>query len=360
MNIEQRVRGGLPQVGYVPFNQIHAHSTGNRNSTAQNEADYMSTKDINTGYYTHLVGNGRVIHLGAVNRGAYDVGGGWNNETYAAVELIESHRTQTEFNTDYKLYIELLRLLATEANIPKTLDSSAVAGIKTHEYCTYHQPYNQSDHVDPYGYLAIWGISRAQFKKDVENGLGTSSKGTTTVVVSKSTATIQTYNQKQSVDVATLNVRAAQNTSSAIVGTLRKGQVFNATRICKDGENVNGYTTWFEVNGKGWVSGALVSLVKEAPKATVTKPVSVPNEGKFIAESATFYPNCTINVRSAPSTSSAIVATYKAGDSVKYNAYCVQGGYVWIRYVGGSGQQRYMAIRESVNGKAQILWGSIK
>ncbi|MDS4972010.1 N-acetylmuramoyl-L-alanine amidase LytA, partial [Streptococcus pneumoniae] len=103
--------------------------------------------------------------------GSWDVGGGWNAETYAAVELIESHSTKEEFMTDYRLYIELLRNLADEAGLPKTLDTGSLAGIKTHEYCTNNQPNNHSDHVDPYPYLAKWGISREQFKQDIENGL---------------------------------------------------------------------------------------------------------------------------------------------------------------------------------------------
>ena len=32
-----------------------------------------------------------------------------------------------------------LRNLADEAGIPKTLDSDSLAGIKTHQYCTYNQ-----------------------------------------------------------------------------------------------------------------------------------------------------------------------------------------------------------------------------
>lgn len=71
---------------------------------------------------------------------------------------------------DYKLYVELLRQLAVEGGIPVTLDTDDLAGIKTHYYCTYHQPNNNSDHVDPYPYLESWGISKAQFKKDIEQG----------------------------------------------------------------------------------------------------------------------------------------------------------------------------------------------
>ena len=166
-----RYREGLPQIGYAPYRQIHAHSTGNRNSTAQNEADYHMRRPVESGFFSHVVGNGRVMQVGPVNNGSYDVGGGWNYESYAAVELIESHSTQEEFMEDYRLYIQLLRDLADEAGLPKTLDSDSLEGIKSHEYCTYNQPNNFSDHVDPYPYLAKWGISREQFKYDVEHGL---------------------------------------------------------------------------------------------------------------------------------------------------------------------------------------------
>ena len=166
-----RYREGLPQIGYAPYRQVHAHSTGNPNSTAQNEADYHLRRPVESGFFSHVVGNGRVMQVGPVNQGAYDVGGGWNYETYAAVELIESHSTKEEFMEDYRLYIQLLRDLADEAGLPKTLDSDALEGIKSHYYCTNNQPNNFSDHVDPYPYLAKWGISREQFKHDIENGL---------------------------------------------------------------------------------------------------------------------------------------------------------------------------------------------
>lgn len=166
-----RYREGLPQIGYAPYRQVHAHSTGNKNSTAQNEADYHMRRPVESGFFSHVVGNGRVMQVGPTNNGCYDVGGGWNYETYAAVELIESHSTQDEFMEDYRLYIELLRNLADEAGLPKTLDSDDLEGIKSHEYCTNNQPNNASDHVDPYPYLASWGISREQFKHDIENGL---------------------------------------------------------------------------------------------------------------------------------------------------------------------------------------------
>ena len=171
VNIEKhKIRWGTPQVGVEPYRQVHAHSTGNKRSTVDNEADYHLRRPIESGFFTHVVGNGRVLQTAQTNRGSYDVGGGWNAESYASVELIESHKTQEEFDVDYRLYVTLLRELAVEGGIPVTLDTDDLAGIKTHYYCTYHQPNNNSDHVDPYPYLESWGISKEQFKKDIEQG----------------------------------------------------------------------------------------------------------------------------------------------------------------------------------------------
>ncbi|MDM7320486.1 MAG: hypothetical protein P3W91_002000 [Fervidobacterium sp.] len=167
--VEIKLRTDTPQVGVVPYRQVHAHSTGNPTSTVQNEVD----NQINNrpqGFANDWVGNSRIVRTSPLNRGAYDVGGGWNAETFASVELIESHRTFEEFYADYQIYVNHLRNLADQGGIPKTLDSPALEGIKTHEYCTYNQPNNGSDHTDPYPYLAKWGISRAQFKNDVEQG----------------------------------------------------------------------------------------------------------------------------------------------------------------------------------------------
>lgn len=328
------MRYDTPQVGYAPYRQVHAHSTGNPGSTAQNEADYMQRKDLNSGFYTHVVGNGRIIQTAPTNRGAWDVGGGWNAETYAAVELIESHKTKEEFMVDYPIYVDLLRRLATEAGIPTTLDTGDLAGIKTHDYCTHHQPNNGSDHVDPYPYLAKWGISREQFKKDIESG-SVSAKPTQPAPAKPTANTggykVEPYNVRQVTDTV-LNVRAAQNTSSLIVRTLPAGYQFNATRICRNGENVNGYTTWAEVDGVGWVNMAYTTPVKAKPAS----PQRVPASGWYTVKYAT-------NVHNTPSDQAPIVAVYSPGQGFNYDSYIDTNGYRWLSYISRSGVRRYVA-----------------
>ena len=155
------------------FHQIHLHSTGNPNSTVQNERDYLS-RNYSSANYTHLVGitNGAVDirQVMNTNGGAWDVGGDWNWETYAAIEFVEgSIQSQSDFNKAYPAYIWLARELARQAGIPYTIDKSNNSGIKTHNYASATG--HGSDHVDPIAFLAKWGVSRNQLYKDIISGV---------------------------------------------------------------------------------------------------------------------------------------------------------------------------------------------
>ena len=155
------------------FHQIHLHSTGNPNSSVQNERDYLAGH-YNLANYTHLVGitNGevdirQVMHT---NGGAWDVGGDWNWETWGAIEIVEgSIKSRADFNKAYPAYIWLARYLAKQAGISYTIDNSNISGIKTHNYASATG--HGSDHVDPIQFLANWGISRNQLYKDIISGI---------------------------------------------------------------------------------------------------------------------------------------------------------------------------------------------
>lgn len=68
-----KIRWNTPQVGVTPYRQVHAHSTGNKRSTVDNEADYHLRRPIESGFFTHVVGNGRILQTAQTNRGSYDV-----------------------------------------------------------------------------------------------------------------------------------------------------------------------------------------------------------------------------------------------------------------------------------------------
>lgn len=62
-----------------------------------------------------------------------------------------------------------------------------------------------------------------------------------------------------------------------------------------------------------------------------------------------------LNVRSAPSIHSQIVAKYRKGQTVNLmSGTTIADGYVWAHYVGGSGKTRYVAMK-AVNGTTQYL-----
>ena len=155
--------------GYVsPFRQVHLHSTANPSADLDNEVAYLS-RNYSNGNYTHLVGeNGRVIQVAEVGQGAWDLGGSWNAETYAAIEFGEKVTSQADFDKSYRAYIELARDLAKQAGIPLTLDTPDISGIKTHNYASITG--HGSDHVDPIAFLAKWGVSYDKLKRDIENG----------------------------------------------------------------------------------------------------------------------------------------------------------------------------------------------
>lgn len=48
-----------------------------------------------------------------------------------------------------------------------------------------------------------------------------------------------------------------------------------------------------------------------------------------------------VNVRTAPSVSSSVVAMYSAGETVKYDKVYNKEGRTWISYIGASGNRRY-------------------
>lgn len=156
------------------FHQIHMHSTGNPTASVQNERDYLAGH-YNTANYTHLVGitNGAVDirQVMNTNGGAWDVGGDWNWETYAAIEFSEgSIKSQADFNKAYPAYIWLARYLAKQAGITYTIDNLNTIGIKSHNYASATG--HGSDHVDPIPFLAKWGVSRDKFNRDLVNGVG--------------------------------------------------------------------------------------------------------------------------------------------------------------------------------------------
>ena len=158
---------------------IIAHDTGNDNNkgagSAKNEASYM--KSHYSAAYTHFIVDDTAIYQ--VGEPGYVAWGALDANPYSPMQVELAHvNSQKRFNESYKRYIWLIRYYAKKYNIPLALDAGGTGtkGIKSHNWCTKH--YGGS-HVDPYGYLAKWGISKAQFAKDLKAGVSSTPKTVT-------------------------------------------------------------------------------------------------------------------------------------------------------------------------------------
>lgn len=327
---------GTPRT-YATNEFIIAHESGNKNNTGANslynEVAYM-TRNWRNAYTTHWVGSGgKVIQVAP--SGYISWGAGWyaNYRSYAQVELARTNNKST-FEKDYKSYVELLRQLAKESNIPIKFDSPG-KGIKSHEWVADNL--GGTDHRDPFSYLASWGISKAQFKKDIEQGL---------TVPNKPQKPQESPQNGRYTAKGKMLIKNSTNYNSSTVATYEKGQSFNYDKVIKkDG------ATWYSYISYSGVRRYVVDYKAPAPK-----PATI----KWYKEKGTFYPNTNVNIRSKPSDKASKVGVYKPGESVIYDSYAITGGYVWIHYVSYGGYDRYMAIRTNKNGVNGNIWGYIK
>lgn len=170
-NIEKRLMSGLPNARLDAIKYVIAHESGNQNNCGpnalENEIAYMNRNKAKA-FTSHWVGDGgRIVQVAPVGKVQYGCGPKGNPLSYAQVELARTNDKE-QFKKDYAAYIWLLRKLAKEAGIPVVLDGAG-NGIKSHRWITNNL--GGTTHVDPFAYLQSMGISEAQFKSDILNGL---------------------------------------------------------------------------------------------------------------------------------------------------------------------------------------------
>ncbi len=169
--IEQRLMSGLPNMALTAIKYVIAHESSNENNygpdALENEIKYMNLNKANA-FTSHWVGGGgRIVQVAPVNKVQYGCGPNGNPLSYAQVELARTNNKE-QFTKDYASYIWILRKLAKDAGIPVVLDSIG-NGIKSHRWITDNL--GGTTHRDPYSYLLSMGISEAQFKQDILNGI---------------------------------------------------------------------------------------------------------------------------------------------------------------------------------------------
>jgi LysM repeat protein len=105
------------------------------------------------------------------------------------------------------------------------------------------------------------------------------------------------------------------------------------------------------------LTGAISNVVTKKPaKKTVAKKPA--KKSAWIKKNGYFRLNTTIKLRSEASTSSKVISTLYSGQYIKFDAYKVSGGYIWLRQKRGNGYA-YVASGEARNGKRISTWGKI-
>lgn len=177
--MEYQIENRLLKLNQRPLRAAHfiiAHESGNPSNTGpkalENEVQYMSKMAAQDGAFSsHWVGGGgRIIQIAKTGFIQYGAGTKANPYAYAQVELARTN-DPNQFKKDYQAYVWLLRKLATEANLPLTLNTGNSAndkGIKTHHWISKFL--GGTTHTDPDDYLASFGISLKQFAKDLTKG----------------------------------------------------------------------------------------------------------------------------------------------------------------------------------------------
>ena len=151
----------------------------------------------------------------------------------------------------------------------------------------------------------------------------------------------------------------------------------NNTYIVKKGDSWHSIAKAYgiDINGLAKLNGATTKTIlhpgqklkltgtisnvatKKPAKKTAKKKKTVKNS-VWVNSSGYFRLNTTIKLRSDASTSSRVISTLYSEQYIKFDAYKISGGYVWLRQRRGNGYA-YIASGEAKNGKRVTTWGKI-
>lgn len=270
-------------------------------------------------FVTHFVGDsGRIVQTAPIGKVSWGSGYNANQSAYAQVELVRTG----DFKKNYDAYVGLLRELAEKAGVPVRLDAGN--GVVTHDWVTKNL--GGTDHSDPYGFLASKGISKAQFTKDIKNGLNETS-------VTPPVTPVKTYAVKAGDTLSAIS--RAYNTN---VPQLKDWNALKTDVIyIKQKLSVDGKTT-------------------VTPPA-VKPPVTQPSEPQRVAENGTFTAKTAVAIKHSPTVKATQQAVLTKGESVVYDSYVKSDGYVWASYIRYNGNRGYVCVRNASTGEA---FGSFK
>lgn len=148
----------------------------------------------------------------------------------------------------------------------------------------------------------------------------------------------------------------------------------NNTYVVKSGDSWASVakTYGIDVNGLAKLNGATVKTMLHpgqklkltgnvsgvSTKKKATKKTKKAKKDSWIKKNGYFRLNTTIKLRSKASTSSKVVSTLYRGQVIKFDAYKISGGYVWLRQKRSNGYG-YIASGVAKNSKRVSTWGTI-
>ena len=151
-------------------NYIVLHEVGTESGGAANANYFKQDWEKVEAYTTFVVGDGgRVYQVGRPGQVSWGAGRVANHNAPVQIELGRTYNAN-QFWRDYTAYVRLARDMAGKFGIPLTLDvgGAGTRGIKSHNWVSHNI---WGDHVDPYGYLARFGVTQAKLAHDLQYGI---------------------------------------------------------------------------------------------------------------------------------------------------------------------------------------------
>ena len=151
-------------------NYIVLHEVGTESGGAANANYFKQDWEKVEAYTTFVVGDGgRVYQVGRPGQVSWGAGRVANHNAPVQIELGRTYNA-SQFWQDYTAYVRLARDMAGKFGIPLTLDAGGAGtrGIKSHNWVSHNI---WGDHVDPYGYLARFGVTQAKLAHDLQYGI---------------------------------------------------------------------------------------------------------------------------------------------------------------------------------------------
>ena len=151
-------------------NYIVLHEVGVDTGAAVNASYFKHNLNSSETYVTFVIGDGgKVYQVGTPGQVSWGAGYNANHNAPVQIELGRTWNSR-QFWQDYTTYVRVARDMAGKYGIPLSLDAGGAGtpGIKSHNWVSHNI---WGDHVDPYGYLARFGVTKDKLAHDLLYGI---------------------------------------------------------------------------------------------------------------------------------------------------------------------------------------------